>query len=202
MPLHAVVSFELRWQFINDSWLGWASLEVLTSLNFTRNHFSSPFPPNSSGVLSLSQAFRICMALLIKNQQELCHRFTSEGAKDKKWQKQQTNMRQLMIILWLPKWYKDVSLKKKQVVFEGSFVPSHLRQVSGSTVARLQWCCFPRECCEQGFAQRAKKARGRDTFCWFILAGQPTIPPIGRWYDSRTKTLYFVRTFSRPRMNR
>ena len=79
----------------------------------------------------------------------------------------------------------------------GSF--PQLRQVSGSTVARLhggvRWQ-------KEGKVNEAIEGNPVHDVVFEEVDRQPTIPPIGGWYDSGNKTVYFVRTFSRPRMNR
>lgn len=170
MPLHAVVSFELRWQFINDSSLGWAPLEVLTLLNFTPNHFRWPFPRNSNGLLSLSQAFHF-------------------------------------IVLWHPTWYKCFFKKHRSCLRVPS--PTEASQWLHSRTAAMvkwsndlfQWSDGEKE----GKVNEAIEGNPGLVLHDVVFEGvdrQPSIPPIGGWYDSRTKTLYFVRTFSRARMNR
>ena len=180
MPLHAVVSFELRWQFINDSSLGWAPLEVLTILTFTPNHFGWPFPPNSSGVLSLSQAFRICMALLrtsknyVSNSLQKEQRTRNERRNKQTWGKARKTYTSLtqgtycnLIVLWLPKWYEQMFYEKKHGSQEGWFLPpTEASQWLHSRTAAW-WC----QMAKRGESQRSHRGKS-SSWCCFWGSGQ------------------------------
>ena len=215
MPLHAVVSFELRWQFINDSSLGRAPLEVLTILNFTPNHFRWPFPPNSNGLLSLSQAFRICMALLRTSKNYVIdslqkeQRTRNERRNKQTWGKQekhiQVSPKATYCILLSYDFQSDTKMFfcRKHTGRVWGFLrsfPLEASQWLHSRTAGISGVVFRGSAVSKGFAQRAKKARRRNTFCWFMIARQPTIPPWVVWLEKQN--IVFCENISRARMNR